>query len=83
MIKSKFGHIEFSAIFYGSDNWKVSVDSDVSDCKYLLTTFDQDDKNHLLNRNAPRDDIRISDDHFTAFGFEPDEEHDEKLNNFF
>lgn len=87
-----YNHIEFSAMFYGSDNWKVSVDSDVSDCKYLITTFDQDDKNPLLNKNAPRDDIRIlkgngfsmiSDDHSTAFGFETDEEHDEKWNNFF
>lgn len=87
-----YNHIEFSAMFYGSDNWKVSVDSDVSDCKYLPTTFDQDDKNPLLNKNAPRDDIRISkgngftmisDDYSTAFGFESEEEHDEKWNNFF
>lgn len=87
-----YNHIEFSAMFYGSDNWKVSVDSDVSDCKYLITTFDQDDKNPLLNKNAPRDDIRISkgngftmisDDYSTAFGFESEEEHDEKWNNFF
>ncbi|MDY2843012.1 MAG: hypothetical protein SOT81_03385 [Treponema sp.] len=87
-----YNHIEFSAMFYGSDNWKVSENSYVSDCKYLLTSFEQDDKNPLLNKNAPTEDIRISkgnsfamisDNHSTAFGFESDEEHDEKWNKFF
>lgn len=49
---------KFSAIFEGSDNWKVSEDYDVPDCSYMLTSFENDDDNPLLNENAPREDER-------------------------
>lgn len=55
-----YDHIKFSAIFYGKNQWQVSDDSDVPDCKYLITNFIDDEENPLLNDNAPRDDIRIT-----------------------
>lgn len=89
-----YNHVDFSAIFFGCNKWRVSENSDVPDCKYIITTFERDDTNPLLNRNAAIDDVRVSKTIFngvtmksdglsTSFEIAPDEVNDEIWKNFF
>lgn len=51
-----FNHENFAASFFGSDQWRVSEESDVPMYKYMITTFKNDSQNPLLNDELPRED---------------------------
>ena len=54
-----YNHENFTAIFFGSDKWKVSENSDISNQKYILTTFFNEKDNPLLNKELSRNNEDI------------------------
>ena len=57
VLVDSFTHLtlrQVSALFKGCDKWRVSDDSDVPDCEYMITSFSDDNLNPLLNPEIPR-----------------------------
>lgn len=57
VLVDSFTHLtlrQVSALFKGCDKWRVSDDSVVPDCEYMITSFSDDNLNPLLNPEIPR-----------------------------